>query len=40
VSKEDLLKIIDPDLEFKLKIYDRSNNNVLLEKTLKLEPLN
>ncbi|WP_427340849.1 hypothetical protein [Caloranaerobacter sp. DY30410] len=40
VSKEDLLKIVDPDLEFQLKIYDHSNNNVLLEKTLNIEPLN
>lgn len=40
VSKEDLLKIVEPHLEFQLKISDHSNNNVLLEKTLSIEPLN
>ncbi|MCX7904960.1 MAG: hypothetical protein N2486_10690, partial [Caloramator sp.] len=40
VSKVDLLKIVEPDLEFQLVIYDNLNNDVLFKKTLKVESIN
>ncbi len=39
VPEEDLLKLIDPSLEFQFKISDL-NEKVLLEKKLSIEPLN